>query len=94
MPFLSIFSNLYLMVHLQKMTWYRFFIWMAIGFVIYFSYGIVKSVGYLTETEKNRLVLESPAATPGSSFDNENYFEEETEANKKSEKNFKSINSD
>lgn len=85
------------MVHLQKMTWYRFFIWMAIGFVIYFTYGIVKSVGYLTEREKNRLILDSPAGRPGRSFDNENYVDgdEETEADKeKVKKDYNPINAD
>ena len=58
LPLLSVFSNIYLMAHLNILTWYRFFIWMAIGFLIYFSYGIVKSVGYLTLAEKNRLRLD------------------------------------
>lgn len=34
---------------------------MVIGLSIYFSYGIVKSVGYLTTEEKNRLSLDAPA---------------------------------
>lgn len=61
LPLLSVFSNTYLMVHLEEFTWIRFLVWMVIGFVIYFSYGIVKSVGYLTAEEKNRLSLDSPA---------------------------------
>lgn len=47
------------MVHLNQMTWYRFIGWMFLGFIIYFSYGLVKSVGYLTQVEKNRLSLDS-----------------------------------
>lgn len=61
LPLLSVFSNTYLMVHLEEFTWIRFFVWMVIGFAIYFSYGIVKSVGYLTTEERNRLSLDSPA---------------------------------
>lgn len=60
-PFLSVFANTYLMTHLSDKTWYRFILWMALGFIIYFSYGIVKSVGYLTQVEKDRLEINSIA---------------------------------
>ncbi|XP_078615659.1 cationic amino acid transporter 4-like [Branchiostoma floridae x Branchiostoma japonicum] len=39
-PAISMFCNIYLMVALQPMTWVRFGIWMIIGFLVYFSYGI------------------------------------------------------
>ncbi|XP_054732996.1 cationic amino acid transporter 4 [Anastrepha obliqua] len=39
-PTLSIFCNIVLMVHLSALTWLRFFIWVAIGMLIYFLYGI------------------------------------------------------
>lgn len=39
-PCLSVFCNLYLMFQLDLNTWIRFIIWVAIGYVIYFVYGI------------------------------------------------------
>ncbi len=38
-PILGVFFCLYLMSSLPTVTWIRFFVWMAAGFVIYFSYG-------------------------------------------------------
>ncbi|XP_023227602.1 cationic amino acid transporter 2-like [Centruroides sculpturatus] len=43
-PLLSIFINIYLILYLPENTWIRFAIWMAIGFSIYFGYGIVYSL--------------------------------------------------
>lgn len=39
-PCLSVFANLYLMFQLDINTWIRFLIWLAIGYIIYFAYGI------------------------------------------------------
>lgn len=40
LPALSIFSNIALMVHLSFVTWLRFFIWVSLGMLMYFGYGI------------------------------------------------------
>ncbi|XP_075160148.1 cationic amino acid transporter slimfast [Haematobia irritans] len=42
-PCLSVFANLYLMFQLDLGTWIRFLIWVFIGYVIYFVYGIRNS---------------------------------------------------
>jgi APA family basic amino acid/polyamine antiporter len=38
-PALSILSCVWLMVNLSVETWVRFIVWLAIGFVVYFTYG-------------------------------------------------------
>jgi APA family basic amino acid/polyamine antiporter len=42
-PVMGVFINLYLMSQLGLTNWLRFGIWLLIGLVIYFSYGIRKS---------------------------------------------------
>lgn len=43
LPAFSILINLYLMTGLDALTWARFLVWIGIGLIIYFSYGIWNS---------------------------------------------------
>ncbi|XP_075977975.1 cationic amino acid transporter 3-like [Anticarsia gemmatalis] len=42
-PFLSVCMNVYLMVQLDYQTWVRFIIWIILGYLIYFFYGLKHS---------------------------------------------------
>uniref|UniRef100_A0A3Q0S6A1 Solute carrier family 7 member 1a n=1 Tax=Amphilophus citrinellus TaxID=61819 RepID=A0A3Q0S6A1_AMPCI len=70
-PVISMFANVYLMMQLEGRTWTKFSIWMAIGFAIYFLYGIRHSTlaaasRSSSDTEMNGLGLnhKSESASP------------------------------
>ena len=42
-PILSVLASLYLMLNLTAATWVRFFVWMAVGLVVYAVYGYRRS---------------------------------------------------
>jgi APA family basic amino acid/polyamine antiporter len=38
-PILAVVACVFLMLNLGSLTWWRFLVWMALGFVVYFAYG-------------------------------------------------------
>jgi APA family basic amino acid/polyamine antiporter len=43
LPIVSVLASFYLMLNLPAATWIRFFVWLVIGLVVYFAYGVRKS---------------------------------------------------
>ncbi|XP_072287740.1 cationic amino acid transporter 3 isoform X2 [Pyxicephalus adspersus] len=66
LPLFSMFINLYFMMQLTPETWIRFAVWMAIGFLIYFCYGIWNSTEESNAKGDNGLPKkENPSSSNG-----------------------------
>ncbi|XP_060996190.1 cationic amino acid transporter 3-like isoform X2 [Dama dama] len=62
LPLVSIFVNVYLMMQMNTRTWVQFGLWMGIGSVIYFGYGIRHSLG---ENNDQQLPASNPQMLDG-----------------------------
>ncbi|CAG2110549.1 unnamed protein product, partial [Medioppia subpectinata] len=63
-PVLSVFVNIYLMIHLSSLTWIRFGVWMVLGMFMYFLYGIIESIGHLSDSQKRLYLREEDGRRP------------------------------
>lgn len=70
-PLLSIFLNIFLMFQLDIHTWIRFIIWLIIGYLIFFTYGIRSSIeGNREKLEFSENGIEGKRAMPFSGMNN------------------------
>ncbi|KAL6442978.1 hypothetical protein ACFW04_002758 [Cataglyphis niger] len=67
-PALSILFNMGLIMHLSSMTWLRFFVWMTVGMMIYFLYGIHYSKEATTIPNSYSILMATSEAEKGTKW--------------------------
>lgn len=68
LPALSILFNMGLIMHLSSMTWLRFFVWMTVGMMIYFLYGIHYSKEATTTPNSYSILMATSEAEKGTKW--------------------------
>lgn len=74
LPGLSILVNVYLMTQLDVMTWVRFIVWIVVGLLIYFCYGVFNSkLRYRPVPESETRAISENSETMATHSDGDDY---------------------